>query len=195
FAGARLLLCVRQTHLKDDGSQSIEWRYFVTSLSTVEWGFAHLLRLVRLHWAIENRHHWTLDMVLEEDDRQPCLHSRSALEVTAWLRVLAYNLLSAWRARLPLKDRLPVGGLGTRLRDTARRARPRSGGGAPAHTRLKGSPAPPPSLNAQSLHGRPAERHLIARARPLLSSSAHPIANSRLWIRPGQPAGWRSSRT
>jgi len=108
FAGARLLLCVRQTHLKDDGSQSLEWRYFVTSLSTVELSFAHLLRLVRLHWAIENRHHWTLDVVLEEDDRQPCLHSRSSLEVVAWLRVLAYNLLSAWRARLPLKDRLPV---------------------------------------------------------------------------------------
>jgi predicted transposase YbfD/YdcC len=108
FAGARLLLCVRQTHLKDDGTQSVEWRYFVTSLSTVELSFSHLLRLVRLHWAIENRHHWTLDMVLEEDDRQPCLHSRSSLEVTAWLRVLAYNLVSAWRARLPLKDRLPV---------------------------------------------------------------------------------------
>jgi predicted transposase YbfD/YdcC len=108
FAGARLLLCVRQTHLKDDATQSTQWRYFVTSLSTVELSFAHLLRLVRLHWAIENRHHWTLDRVLEEDDRQPCLHSRSSLEVTAWLRVLAYNLVSAWRARLPLKDRLPV---------------------------------------------------------------------------------------
>jgi predicted transposase YbfD/YdcC len=108
FAAARLLLCVRQTHLKKDGTQSLEWRYFVTSLSTGELSFAHLLRLVRQHWAIENRHHWTLDMVLEEDDRQPCLHSRSSLEVTAWLRVLAYNLLSAWRARLPLKDRLPV---------------------------------------------------------------------------------------
>ena len=108
FEGARLLLCVRQTHLKDDGTQHIEWRYFVTSLSTTDLSFAHLLRLVRLHWAIENRLHWTLDMVLEEDDRQPCLHSRSSLEVTAWLRVLAYNLVSAWRARLPFKDRLPV---------------------------------------------------------------------------------------
>ncbi len=108
FAAARLLLCVLQTHLKDDGSQQLEWRYFVSSLSTVELSFAHLLRLVRLHWAIENHHHWTLDVVLEEDERQPCLHSRSSLEVVAWLRVLAYNLLSAWRARLPLKDRLPV---------------------------------------------------------------------------------------
>jgi hypothetical protein len=108
FAGARLLLCVRQTHLKKDGTQSIEWRYFVTSLCTGELSFAHLLRLMRLHWVIENRHHWILDLVLEEDGRQPCLHSRSSLKVTAWLRVLVYNLLSAWRLRLPLKDRLPV---------------------------------------------------------------------------------------
>jgi|GEM_PF-5578362 len=55
-----------------------------------------------------HRHHWTLDLVLEEDDRQPCLHSRTALEVTAWLRVLAYNLISSWRAALPLKDQLPL---------------------------------------------------------------------------------------
>lgn len=108
FPGARLLLCIRQTHQRDDGTQSVEWRYFVTSLSTVDLSFHHLLSLVRLHWAIENRHHWTLDLVLEEDDRQPCLHSRTALEVTAWLRVLAYNLISSWRAALPLKDKLPV---------------------------------------------------------------------------------------
>jgi hypothetical protein len=49
FAGARLLLCVRQTHLKKDGPQSISWRYFVTSLSTVDLSVAHLLQLVRLH--------------------------------------------------------------------------------------------------------------------------------------------------
>ena len=108
FPAARLLLCVRQTRQKPDGTQSAEWRYFVTSLSTGDLGFHHLLRLVRLHWAIENRHHWTLDRVLEEDDRQPCLHSRTALELTAWLRVLAYNLISSWRAALPFKDRLPV---------------------------------------------------------------------------------------
>jgi predicted transposase YbfD/YdcC len=108
FPGARLLLCVRQTHLKDEGSQSVEWRYFVTSLSTVDLSFQHLLRLVRLHWAIENQHHWTLDMVLQEDARQPCRDNASALEVTAWLRTLAYNFIAAWRAQLPLKNRLPV---------------------------------------------------------------------------------------
>jgi predicted transposase YbfD/YdcC len=108
FPGARLLLGVRQTHLKNDGTQSVEWRYFVTSLSTVELSFKHLLRLVRLHWAIENQHHWTLDVVLQEDARQPCMASASSLEVTAWLRTLAYNLLAVWRAMLSLNNRLPV---------------------------------------------------------------------------------------
>ena len=51
FPGARLLLGVCQTHLRDDGTKSVEWRYFVTSLSTVDLSFKHLLKLVRLHWA------------------------------------------------------------------------------------------------------------------------------------------------
>jgi predicted transposase YbfD/YdcC len=120
FPGARLLLCVRQTRLEDDGASSTEWRYFVTSLSTVDLGFHHLLRLVRLHWAIENLHHWTLDMVLEEDDRQPCLHSRIALEVTAWRKragLQPYFLLAGsiapqgqrGRHRHLCVQRLPVG--------------------------------------------------------------------------------------
>jgi predicted transposase YbfD/YdcC len=108
FPGARLLLGVRQTHLKKDGLPKVEWRYFVTSLSTVELSFKHLLKLVRLHWAIENQHHWTLDVVLQEDARQPCMASSSSLEVTAWLRTLAYNLLAVWRAMLSLNHRTRV---------------------------------------------------------------------------------------
>jgi predicted transposase YbfD/YdcC len=108
FPGARLLLGVRQTHLKKDGTRSVEWRYFVTSLCTVDLAFKHLLKLVRLHWAIENQHHWTLDVVLKEDERQPCMASASSLEVTAWLRTLAYNLLAFWRAMLSLNLRQRV---------------------------------------------------------------------------------------
>lgn len=108
FPGARLLLGVRQTRLKNDGTQSVEWRYFVASLSTVDLSFKHLLKLVRLHWAIENQHHWTLDVVLQEDARQPCMASASSLEVTAWLRTLAYNLLAVWRAMLSLNSRQRV---------------------------------------------------------------------------------------
>ena len=100
FPGARMLLLVRQQHWGDDGSCAQEYRYFVTSLDTTLFTFTQLLRLVRAHWGIENRHHWTLDVVLGEDERQPCRPTRTALEVVAWLRALAFNLLSFFRARL-----------------------------------------------------------------------------------------------
>ncbi|MBD0327913.1 MAG: hypothetical protein ICV68_15895 [Pyrinomonadaceae bacterium] len=63
---------------------------------------------MRLHWGIENQHHWTLDVVLQEDARQPCMASASSLEVTGWLRTLAYNLLAVWRAMLSLNHRTRV---------------------------------------------------------------------------------------
>jgi predicted transposase YbfD/YdcC len=105
FPGARMLLLVRQRHWEDDGSVKQEYRYFVTSLDTTVFNFHQLLRLVRVHWGIENRHNWTLDVVLGEDARQPCRPTRMALEVVAWLRALAFNLLSCWRARLPPEGR------------------------------------------------------------------------------------------
>ena len=174
FPGARLLLCVRQTHPKDDDTQSVEWRYFVTSLSTGDLSFHHLLSLVRLHWVIENRHHWTLDLVLEEDDRQPCLHSRTALEVTAWLRVLAYNLISSWRAALPSRTgcqwpgRAPARCCATRSSTAAR--------SCPCPHSHEGLARPPPlfSNTPRAQHGRPAERRSPARrAPPLRSPCSH----------------------
>jgi hypothetical protein len=105
FPGARMLLLVRQQYWGDDGSFKEEYRYFVTSLDTTLFNFQQLLRLVRVHWGIENRHNWTLDVVLGEDERQPCRPTRTALEVVAWLRVLAFNLLSCFRARLPRQGR------------------------------------------------------------------------------------------
>jgi hypothetical protein len=61
-----------------------------------------------MHWGIENRHNWTLDVVLKEDTRQPCRPTRTALEVVACLRALAYNVLAAWRGLLPREGRRPV---------------------------------------------------------------------------------------
>jgi predicted transposase YbfD/YdcC len=108
FPGARMLLLVRQQHWEDDGSVEEEYRYFVTSLDTTLFNFHPLLQLVRGHWGIENRHNWTLDVVLGEDARQPCRPTRTALEVVAWLRALAFNLLACWRTRLPPEGRLLV---------------------------------------------------------------------------------------
>ncbi len=47
-------------------------------------------------------------MALKEDDIQPCAKSREAIEVVAWLRVLAYNVIATWRAGRPKKDRRPI---------------------------------------------------------------------------------------
>jgi hypothetical protein len=91
-----------------DWVTSEEVRYFVTSLPAGRFSRAHELALVRLHWGIENGHNWTMDMALMEDDLQPCQQSKEAIEVVGWLRVLGYNLLAAFRAEAPLKDRLPL---------------------------------------------------------------------------------------
>lgn len=97
FPGARLILLVRQRHFRAGELAKEEYRYFVTSVDTTFLDAQGLLLLVRTHWAIENRHNWTLDLVLHEDDTQPCKPTRQALEVVAWLRAIALNLLSTWR--------------------------------------------------------------------------------------------------
>jgi hypothetical protein len=107
---ARQLWLVRQTREVEGEPPVVEWRYFVTSLPSTWRGFWYqdFLALVRLHWRIENAHNWTLDVLLGEDDGAPCETGREALEVSAWLRALAYNEVSAWRARSPMKDRRPI---------------------------------------------------------------------------------------
>lgn len=46
-----------------NGKSSVAVRYFVTSLTDID-EFAHS---VREHWAIENKLHWSLDVIFRED--------------------------------------------------------------------------------------------------------------------------------
>ncbi len=108
FAGAKQLWLLRQTTFAGDAGPVREDRYFITSLARTRFSATKKLDLIRLHWGIENGLHWTLDVILGEDDCQPCQQSRDSIEVIAWLRVLAYNLLSAWRAQAPRKDGCPM---------------------------------------------------------------------------------------
>lgn len=87
---------------------AVEQRYFVTSIPTGTLTRDEELALVRLHWGIENGCHWTLDMVLGEDEGHPCQASRSSIETVSWLRLIGYNALSAWRALAPRKDGRPI---------------------------------------------------------------------------------------
>lgn len=106
FPGAVELWRVKQVSTPDDGSPgTTEIRFFVSSMLADLLTPTQKLELVRLHWGIENGHHWTLDVALEEDTIQPCQASRTSIEVVTWLRTLAYNLLAAWRTGAPSKDR------------------------------------------------------------------------------------------
>lgn len=104
--GIKQVWKLRQTVTREERVVSEKVRYFVSSIPPRFLTPTEQLALVRLHWGIENGHNWTMDVALEEDDRQPCQLSRDAIEVVGWLRIIGYNILSAWRAALPLKDGL-----------------------------------------------------------------------------------------
>jgi hypothetical protein len=102
--GIKQVWKLRQTVRRNGKVTSRKVRYFVSSIPPGLLKPSEKLGLVRLHWRIENSHNWTMDVALEEDDRQPCQLTREAIEVVGWLRIIGYNILSAWRERLPRKD-------------------------------------------------------------------------------------------
>jgi predicted transposase YbfD/YdcC len=80
--GMATLICVR------DGQETMETRYYISSLEVSVKLFAHA---VRSHWGIENSCHWSLDMTYREDEsriREPHLR-----ENFAWLNRFTLSLL------------------------------------------------------------------------------------------------------
>lgn len=80
--GTATLVCVR------DGKETVETRYYISSLPVSVKLFAHA---IRSHWGIENSCHWTLDMTYREDEsriREPHLR-----ENFAWLNRFTLSLL------------------------------------------------------------------------------------------------------
>jgi hypothetical protein len=101
FPGAAELWGVRQICTDAAGTVETEDRIFIVPEHSLD--DDKRLRLVRLHWGIENGANWTADVILKEDTRTPCAAGNGVL-VMSWLRLLAFNLLSVFRAHLPLKD-------------------------------------------------------------------------------------------
>jgi predicted transposase YbfD/YdcC len=107
--GAQQLWYVCQATYDSRGQcTAVEQRHFVTSIPAGTLTREEELALVRMHWAIENGCHWTMDVMLGEDDVQPCQATRASLEAVSWLRVIGYNLVSAWRQQAPRKDQRPI---------------------------------------------------------------------------------------
>jgi predicted transposase YbfD/YdcC len=80
--GMATQVCVR------DGKETVETRYYISSLAVSVKQFAHA---IRSHWGIENSCHWSLDMTYREDEsriREPHLR-----ENFAWLNRFTLSLL------------------------------------------------------------------------------------------------------
>jgi predicted transposase YbfD/YdcC len=74
--------CVR------DGKESVEVRYYISSLDVSVKRFAHA---VRGHWGIENSCHWSLDMTFREDESR--VRDKNLRENIAWLNRHSLSLL------------------------------------------------------------------------------------------------------
>jgi predicted transposase YbfD/YdcC len=74
--------CVR------DGIETIEVRYYISSLAM---GVKRFARAVRGHWGIENTCHWVLDMTYREDESR--IRDQALRENFAWLDRFTLSLL------------------------------------------------------------------------------------------------------
>ena len=71
-----------------DGKESIEKRYYISSLPV---GVKRFARAVRGHWGIENTCHWSLDMTFREDESR--IRNGHLRENFAWLSRFLLSLL------------------------------------------------------------------------------------------------------
>ena len=71
-----------------DGKETIETRYYISSLEVGVKRFAHA---IRSHWGIENGCHWSLDIIYRED--QSRIRNEHMRENFAWLNRLTLSLL------------------------------------------------------------------------------------------------------
>jgi predicted transposase YbfD/YdcC len=77
-----------------DGKETLEVRYYISSLAVNVKKFAHA---VRSHWGIENSCHWSLDITYREDESR--IRDRHLRENFAWLRRLTLSLLKQHQSR------------------------------------------------------------------------------------------------
>jgi predicted transposase YbfD/YdcC len=71
-----------------DGKETIETRYYISSLALAVKCFA---RAVRGHWGIENGCHWSLDFTFREDESR--IREKNLRENFAWLNRFLLSLL------------------------------------------------------------------------------------------------------
>lgn len=100
WTGLRGAVCVESARQVLDASggpsiTSVTRRYYITSLDHRERGkdAAYFAALIRDHWSIENKLHWSLDVSFDEDGCR--VRQGNAAENLSRLRRIALNLLKA----------------------------------------------------------------------------------------------------
>ena len=73
-------------------------RYFISSLEGDKLTAGQWLKLVRMHWGVENNCHNTWDTAFEEDDRRWITASPKGAMNVMLLRRIAYNMLALFRS-------------------------------------------------------------------------------------------------
>lgn len=77
-----------------EGKETIEVRYYISSLAVSVKRFAHA---VRGHWGIENSCHWSLDITYREDESR--IRNQHLRENFAWLRRFTLSLFKQHQSR------------------------------------------------------------------------------------------------
>jgi predicted transposase YbfD/YdcC len=72
------------------GKRTSDVRYYISSLPQ---DAERICKAGRIHWGIENKLHWTLDVVFNED--KCCIRKDNAPEIMALMRKWALNVINA----------------------------------------------------------------------------------------------------
>ena len=92
WAGLKGLVCVQsKRQIKGTSQVTVERRYYIASFDPCELGAEAVLQGTRLHWSVENRLHWSLDVAFREDGSR--VRKDHAPQNMARMRRLTLNLL------------------------------------------------------------------------------------------------------
>ena len=94
WKGLSCFICVEAIRTQQ-GKTSVERHYYLSSLKPIS--ASEFLTLIRGHWSIENKLHWSLDVNFREDDCR--IRKGHSAENFSRLRRLALNLLKKDKTR------------------------------------------------------------------------------------------------
>jgi predicted transposase YbfD/YdcC len=109
FPGAKQIIQLRQRrHHESNDTYTCEDWYYITSIPVERYSDSELLKLIRLHWGIENGPNWTCDVMFNEDTHFPCRQGQGP-DLLSWLQVLAYNVVAMVRSLCLIKPKTARG--------------------------------------------------------------------------------------